>query len=127
MRAPSMRVRVATVTASRPHSRVWFSPHGTEWEAESYEEALEMERDSLVEQLQTCERDRAQECVWRVEAEGNVRDLNEQLQTAEEARAMWEHALMVLTHDPGIPPDSPYLAEAKELLASKGSTPARES
>jgi hypothetical protein len=40
------------MTDSTPHSRVWFSPHGTEWEAETYEEALEMERDSLVEQLE---------------------------------------------------------------------------
>ena len=39
------------MTGSSPHKRLWFSPHGTEWEAESYEEALEMERDSLVEQL----------------------------------------------------------------------------
>lgn len=36
-----------------PHKRLWFSPFGTEWEAESYEEALEMERDSLQEQLET--------------------------------------------------------------------------
>ena len=33
--------------------RVWFSPHGTEWEAETYEEALEQERDALVQQLET--------------------------------------------------------------------------
>lgn len=42
--------------ASSQHSKVWFSPHGTEWEAETYEEALEMERDSLVEQLQAAEK-----------------------------------------------------------------------
>ena len=33
--------------------RTWFSPHGTEWQAETYEEALEQERDALVEQLET--------------------------------------------------------------------------
>lgn len=33
--------------------QVWFSPHGTEWEAETYEEALEAERDALVEQFDT--------------------------------------------------------------------------
>ena len=27
--------------------RTWFSPHGTEWRAETYEEALEDERDAL--------------------------------------------------------------------------------
>ena len=35
--------------------QVWFSPHGTEWNAETYEEALEMERDALVEQLQAAD------------------------------------------------------------------------
>lgn len=35
---------------SSPHKRLWFSPHGTSWTAESYEEALEMERDSLHEE-----------------------------------------------------------------------------
>lgn len=40
-------------TEHKPHSRVWHSPHGTTWEAETYEEALEAERDSLVEQLTT--------------------------------------------------------------------------
>lgn len=28
---------------------IWHSPHGTTWEAETYEEALEMERDALVQ------------------------------------------------------------------------------
>lgn len=36
--------------------QVWFSPHGTEWGAETYEEALEMERDALVEQFDALRR-----------------------------------------------------------------------
>lgn len=34
---------------------LFHSPHGTEWHAETYEGALEMERDALVEQLQSVE------------------------------------------------------------------------
>lgn len=32
---------------------IWHSPHGTQWEAETYEEALEAERDYLVEALKS--------------------------------------------------------------------------
>ena len=32
--------------------RTWFSPHGTEWQAETYAEALEQERDALHEQYE---------------------------------------------------------------------------
>ena len=35
--------------------KTWFSPHGSEWQAETYEEALEQERDALVEQYATLE------------------------------------------------------------------------
>ena len=55
-------------TEHKPHSRVWFSPHGTEWEAETYEEALEMERDSLIEQLEA-------EGQYRATAERDIADL----------------------------------------------------
>jgi hypothetical protein len=36
--------------------KTWFSPHGTEWQAETYEEALEQERDALVEQLEALQK-----------------------------------------------------------------------
>jgi hypothetical protein len=32
---------------------IWHSPHGTQWEAETYVEALEAERDYLVEALKS--------------------------------------------------------------------------
>ena len=40
----------------------------------------------LFEQLETAQADRDQECVWRVNAEAKVRDLNEQLEAAEGLR-----------------------------------------
>jgi peptidoglycan hydrolase CwlO-like protein len=38
--------------------RTWFSPHGTEWRAETYEEALEDERDALAARLAEIETER---------------------------------------------------------------------
>lgn len=69
-------------------SKIWFSPHGTEWEAETYEEALEMERDSLVEQLETlkAERDEGRRgSHQRQEWERRARDAEEQLEALREA------------------------------------------
>lgn len=36
--------------------KTWFSPFGTEWQAETYEEALEAERDALHEQLEAAQK-----------------------------------------------------------------------
>lgn len=38
-------------------TREWFSPHGTTWQAETYEEALEAERDSLAAELAAARRE----------------------------------------------------------------------
>lgn len=59
---------------SAEHSRVWFSPHGTEWKAETYEEALEMERDSLVERIDV-------ELALRKAAYVRINDLEKQIET----------------------------------------------
>jgi hypothetical protein len=39
-------------TQARLGHHLWFSPHGTEWRAVTYEKALEMERDALAAELE---------------------------------------------------------------------------
>jgi hypothetical protein len=50
------RVKTMTEPARQPGQRLWHSPHGTEWKANTYEEALEAERDHLAAELTARER-----------------------------------------------------------------------
>lgn len=72
-------------TEHKPHKRLWFSPYGTEWEAETYEEALEMERDSLVEQLETLRRHDEAATQDAAFFRKRMVDAEEQLEAAREA------------------------------------------
>jgi hypothetical protein len=47
------RFTASVMAAMNAEQRLWVSPHGTEWEADTYEEALELERDALVAEVIT--------------------------------------------------------------------------
>jgi hypothetical protein len=69
-------------TQARLGHHLWFSPHGTEWRAVTYEEALEMERDALAAELE-----RVTAALWELVAAAEDVDEQEDQAAAERLTA----------------------------------------
>jgi predicted nucleic acid-binding Zn-ribbon protein len=60
--------------------RTWFSPHGTEWVAETYQEALEAERDALQQEIAILTEQRDNHLNRANQRQGEIERLREALE-----------------------------------------------